>query len=83
MGNLVLAGSGLVKGEDGLWIKLASVPLFILMVVVTKIYIDNSRQQRLILTHLLLAADTDSFATGRGGVSHRVYDSRIVIPAVY
>ena len=53
-GNLVLAGSGLVKGEDGLWIKLASVPLFILTVVVTKIYIDNSRQQRLILTHLLL-----------------------------
>ena len=42
-GNLVLAGSGLVKGEDGLWIKLASVPLFIVTVVITKIYIDKSR----------------------------------------
>ena len=41
-GNLVLAGSGLVKGEDGLWIKLASVPLFIITVVITKIYIDKS-----------------------------------------
>ncbi|WP_201586475.1 YoaK family protein [Psychrobacter jeotgali] len=54
-GNLVLAGSGLVKGEDGLWIKLASVPLFILTVVITKIYIDKSRRQQLILSHLLLA----------------------------
>ncbi len=54
-GNLVLAGSGLVKGEDGLWIKLASVPLFILTVVVTKIYIDKSKKKRLILSHLLLA----------------------------
>ncbi len=54
-GNLVLAGSGLVKGEDGLWIKLASVPLFILTVVMTKIYIDNSRKQSLVLSHLLLA----------------------------
>lgn len=54
-GNLVLAGSGLVKGEDGLWIKLASVPLFILTVVVTKIYIDKSKKQQLILSHLFLA----------------------------
>lgn len=54
-GNLVLAGSGLVKGEDGLWIKLASVPLFILTVVVTKIYIDKSKKKQLILSHLFLA----------------------------
>lgn len=54
-GNLVLAGSGLVKGEDGLWIKLASVPLFIITVVITKIYIDNSRKQSLVLSHLFLA----------------------------
>lgn len=54
-GNLVLAGSGLVKGEDGLWIKLASVPLFILTVVVTKLYIDNSRKPALVLSHLFLA----------------------------
>lgn len=54
-GNLVLAGSGLVKGEDGLWIKLASVPLFIITVVITKIYIDKSRKQTLVLSHLFLA----------------------------
>ena len=54
-GNLVLAGSGLVKGEDGLWIKLASVPLFIITVVITKIYIDKSRRQTLVLSHLFLA----------------------------
>ncbi len=54
-GNLVLAGSGLVKGEDGLWIKLASVPLFIITVVVTKLYIDHSRKQTLVLSHLFLA----------------------------
>ncbi|MGM8872331.1 YoaK family protein [Psychrobacter sp. 2Y5] len=54
-GNLVLAGSGLVKGEDGLWIKLASVPLFILTVVITKIYIDKSKHQQRVLSHLLLA----------------------------
>ena len=54
-GNLVLAGSGLVKGEDGLWIKLASVPLFIITVVITKIYIDKSQKQTLVLSHLFLA----------------------------
>ena len=54
-GNLVLAGSGLVKGEYGLWIKLASVPLFIITVVITKIYIDKSRKQTLVLSHLFLA----------------------------
>lgn len=54
-GNLVMAGSGLVKGEDGLWIKLAALPLFILTVMVTKIFIDKSNKQQLILSHLFLA----------------------------
>lgn len=53
-GNLVMAGSGLVKGEDGLWIKLAALPLFILTVVITKLFIDNSQKPQLILSHLLL-----------------------------
>lgn len=54
-GNLVMAGSGLVKGEDGLWIKLAALPLFILTVMVTKTFIDRSKQQTLILSHLFFA----------------------------
>ena len=49
-----MAGSGLVKGEDGLWIKLAALPLFILTVVITKLFIDNSQKPQLILSHLLL-----------------------------
>lgn len=54
-GNLVMAGSGLVKGEDGLWIKLAALPLFVLTVMVTKTFIDRSKQQTLILSHLFFA----------------------------
>lgn len=54
-GNLVMAGSGLVKGEDGLWIKLAALPLFVLTVVVTKTFIDKSKKRALILSHLFLA----------------------------
>ncbi len=54
-GNLVMAGSGLVKGEDGLWIKLAALPLFILTVMATKTFIDKSKQQQLMLSHLFLA----------------------------
>lgn len=54
-GNLVMAGSGLVKGEDGLWIKLAALPLFILTVMVTKTFIDKSKQQQLMLSHMFLA----------------------------
>jgi len=54
-GNLVMAGSGLVKGEDGLWIKLAALPLFVLTVMVTKTFIDKSKQPSLILSHLFLA----------------------------
>lgn len=54
-GNLVMAGSGLVKGEEGLWIKLAALPLFILTVMVTKTFIDKSKKQQLMLSHLFLA----------------------------
>lgn len=54
-GNLVMAGSGLVKGEEGLWIKLAALPLFVLTVIVTKTFIDKSKKQKLILSHLFLA----------------------------
>lgn len=54
-GNLVMAGSGLVKGEDGLWIKLAALPLFVLTVMVTKTFIDRSKQPTLILSHLFFA----------------------------
>ena len=54
-GNLVMAGSGLVKGEAGLWIKLAALPLFILTVMVTKIFIDHSKNKQLTLSHLFLA----------------------------
>lgn len=54
-GNLVMAGSGLVNGEDGLWIKLAALPLFILTVMVTKVFIDKSHKPQLMLSHLFLA----------------------------
>lgn len=54
-GNLVMAGSGLVKGEDGLWIKLAALPLFVLTVMLTKTFIDKSKKRKLILSHLFLA----------------------------
>src|SRR5690606_40437274 len=50
-----MAGSGLVKGEAGLWIKLAALPLFILTVMVTKIFIDHSKNKQLTLSHLFLA----------------------------
>jgi len=54
-GNLVMAGSGLVNGEDGLWIKLAALPLFVLTVMVTKTFIDRSQKSLYILSHLFLA----------------------------
>lgn len=54
-GNLVMAGSGLVKGEEGLWIKLAALPLFVLTVMVTKTFIDRSQQKKLILSRLFFA----------------------------
>lgn len=54
-GNLVMAGSGLVKGENGLWIKLAALPLFVLTVMLTKTFIDKSKKRTLILSHLFFA----------------------------
>lgn len=54
-GNLVMAGSGLVKGESGLWIKLAALPLFVLTVMVTKTFIDRSQQKKLTLSRLFFA----------------------------
>ena len=41
-GNLVLAGAGWVEGDEGVWIKLAAIPLFILTVACTKYFIDRS-----------------------------------------
>ena len=52
-GNLVMAGSGLVKGEAGLWIKLAALPLFVLTVMVTKTFIDKSKKQTIDIESLV------------------------------
>lgn len=41
-GNLVLAGAGWVEGDEGIWIKLAAIPLFILTVTCTKYFIDRT-----------------------------------------
>jgi uncharacterized membrane protein YoaK (UPF0700 family) len=49
-GNLVLAGSALAKGGAGLWIKLGAIPLFIVTVMGTKMWIDRCSQ-----THTTLA----------------------------
>lgn len=54
-GNLVLAGSALVKGGAGLWIKLGAIPLFIVTVMLTKMWIDNCRQSHKTLGWLLVA----------------------------
>ncbi len=43
-GNLVVAGAAFVKGGAGLWIKLGAVPLFIITVMLTKVWIDHSSQ---------------------------------------
>ncbi|MCU0937581.1 MAG: DUF1275 domain-containing protein [Burkholderiaceae bacterium] len=43
-GNLVLAGSAFVKGGAGLWIKLGAIPLFIVTVMCTKMWIDRCSQ---------------------------------------
>jgi uncharacterized membrane protein YoaK (UPF0700 family) len=48
-GNLVLAGSALVKGGAGLWIKLGAIPLFILTVMATKMWIDRCAQSHVTL----------------------------------
>lgn len=37
-----MAGAGLVKGGDGLWIKLGALPVFIITVIFTKHFIAKS-----------------------------------------
>ena len=54
-GNLVLAGAAWVKGGTGLWIKLGAIPLFILVVAITKYCIDRSSQKHMTLSYLFLA----------------------------
>lgn len=41
-GNLVMAGASLAKNGEGLWIKLAAIPLFIITVSITKLFIDKT-----------------------------------------
>ena len=48
-GNLVLAGSAFVKGGAGLWIKLGAIPLFIVTVMATKMWIDRCSQSHVTL----------------------------------
>jgi uncharacterized membrane protein YoaK (UPF0700 family) len=48
-GNLVLAGSAFVKGGAGLWIKLGAIPLFIVTVMTTKMWIDRCAQSHVTL----------------------------------
>lgn len=45
-GNLVLAGASWVEGSDGIWIKLAAIPLFIVTVSLTKLFIDQSLKKK-------------------------------------
>lgn len=54
-GNLVLAGAVWVKGGAGIWIKLAAIPLFIITVAMTKVFIDHSKQKHITLSYLFLA----------------------------
>lgn len=54
-GNLVMAGGGLVKGGDALWIKLGALPVFVLTVMVTKRFIAKRRPSTPILSNLLFA----------------------------
>lgn len=54
-GNLVMAGGSIVGGGDGLWIKLAALPVFILTVMITKRSIDKTDAHKPILSYLLLA----------------------------
>jgi uncharacterized membrane protein YoaK (UPF0700 family) len=43
-GNLVLAGAAFAKSGEGLWIKLGAIPLFIVTVMLTKMWIDRCSQ---------------------------------------
>src|SRR5207245_6461310 len=54
-GNLVLAGAAFVKGGEGLWIKLAAIPLFIATVMLTKMWIDRCSQSHKTLGWMFVA----------------------------
>jgi len=54
-GNLVLAGAALAKGGAGLWVKLGAIPLFIITVMLTKMWIDRCSQSHKTLGWLLVA----------------------------
>ncbi|MXV37340.1 DUF1275 domain-containing protein [Flavobacteriaceae bacterium Ap0902] len=45
-GNLVLAGASWVEGGDGIWIKLSAIPLFIITVALTKLFIDQRSRKK-------------------------------------
>lgn len=73
-GNLVMAGGGFVKGGEGLWIKLAALPLFILTVMITKYLIDKTSEQKPILSHLLFAEAVFLTAFMIAGLYFRPFD---------
>jgi uncharacterized membrane protein YoaK (UPF0700 family) len=54
-GNLVLAGAAFVKGGAGLWIKLGAIPLFIVTVMLTKIWVDRCSQSHKTLGWMFMA----------------------------
>lgn len=54
-GNLVMAGAGLVKGGDGLWVKLGALPVFLITVMITKRIINITSTNKPILSNLLFA----------------------------
>ncbi len=54
-GNLVSAGSAIVKDDKGLWIDLAVLPVFIITVMITKRVIDVVSSERPVLSYLLFA----------------------------
>lgn len=54
-GNLVMAGAGLVKGGDGLWVKLGALPVFLITVIITKRLINITNPNKPILSNLLFA----------------------------
>lgn len=53
-------------------IKLAALPLFILTVMVTKIFIDHSQNKQLTLSHLFLAEAAFLTAFGGGFIISRL-----------
>jgi uncharacterized membrane protein YoaK (UPF0700 family) len=53
-GNLVVAGAVFAKGGAGVWIKLGAIPLFIVAVMFTKIWIDRCSQSGTTLGWLLV-----------------------------